>query len=209
MSTLPAQIIDRKISKVESCRQTLRRGTSVLCHSALQRNMSITNPADCEVRSVIRFWTQSIANLSKCMGKMSCRRGMCVVGEGQTCGVKRDLDARLSSPRIWRIGSKLTFVKAGDSLLASSMKFCALSSTGLSGFSSDTAIWQTGGNWGSERNSCGMVKWTGGRILWQGDGQACTSLDKCLNELGLRRNINILWHDAWKQEHYHLLAMVR
>jgi hypothetical protein len=73
----------------------------------------------------------------------------------------------------------LKFVKTGDSLLMSLMKFSHmfrdLSSKRLSEFNSDTEKFVLD-RWNrSERNSCGLVKWTRGRLLWRGDGQACAT----------------------------------
>jgi hypothetical protein len=45
------------------------------------------------------------------------------MGEGQTCTTKRDLDARLSSPRIRKTGLISTFVKIDNSVFTSSMQF--------------------------------------------------------------------------------------
>jgi hypothetical protein len=60
------------------------------------------------------------------MGKVSGTKGMCVsgviclMGEGKMCTMKHDWDAHLSSPEILKV---LIFVKTGDSLLMSVMKF--------------------------------------------------------------------------------------
>jgi hypothetical protein len=76
----------------------------LVCHSVSQRTMPITNPAICEVRLVIQFLNaknfyrvESIANLLKCMGKVSwtrwtCMRGViCLMGEWQMCTKKHDV----------------------------------------------------------------------------------------------------------------------
>jgi hypothetical protein len=101
------------------------------------------------------------------------------------CTVYSDLDDRLSSPWICQTGLMLEPKKTGDSLSINFMKlshiFHYLSYTRLSQFTSNTEIFMPRGFQGclqvstsrSGRNGYGLLKWTGGRLLWWGSPSLC------------------------------------
>jgi hypothetical protein len=118
--------------------------------------MSITNPADCEVRSVIRFLNAKNTHPAEIHRQLVEVYGEGVMNEGNVrkwcCldnGGRTDVHSEARSGRPSLItedledtGLMLTFVKIGDSPLMSFMKFSPmfrdLSSMKLSQFNSDT-----------------------------------------------------------------------
>jgi hypothetical protein len=123
--------------KVESYCQTLCHVHSV-CQATEWTGCFVRVPYKKPFQSLIpptvrcvqwsNFWTwktfslpNSIANLSKCMRKVSWMRGMCVsgviclMGQGQMCTMKHNVDGRLSSMRICKAGFMLTVVKTCSS----------------------------------------------------------------------------------------------
>jgi hypothetical protein len=87
--------------------------------------MSITNSTDCEVSLVIKFLNTKNIPLAKIHRQPVEVYGEGVMKEGNVC--KHDLDAHLSSLRIWKTGLMLMFVKTSDSLLKSFIKFSHIS----------------------------------------------------------------------------------
>jgi hypothetical protein len=90
------------------------------------------------------------------------------------CAVKHNLDAHVSSPKIWKVGLMLVVsVKMGNSLLRSFLKFSRmfynLSPTSMSQFNYNDEIFMPDRwKWG-ERNSYELLKWTGNWLLgWVG-----------------------------------------
>jgi hypothetical protein len=82
--------------------------------------MSITNPAECEVRSVIRFFNWKIIRPAEIYRKLVEVYGESVMNGGNV--PKRTPVCHHRGFR--RQGLMLTFMKTGDSLLMSDMKFC-------------------------------------------------------------------------------------
>jgi hypothetical protein len=86
--------------------------------------------------------------------------------------------------------------------------FRDLSSTILSQFNSDTEKWQTDASWRKAKER--VTDWLNGLVADfydEGGRQACaTSGQMPESQWGLRRKINILWHDAWKPEYGHMLG---
>jgi hypothetical protein len=121
------------------------------------------------------------------MNEGNVHKWCCLFNGGrQTCTMKRDLDAHLSSPRIWKAWLMLMLVKTGDSLFMSFMNFptfCDLSSTRQSQFNSNTVNfvkdqsqeYSQMNTSRSERNGYRLIKRSGSRLLWQGDSQACAT----------------------------------
>jgi hypothetical protein len=94
----------------------------------------------------------------------------------------------------------LMFVKTGNLVLLSFMKFSHmfwdLSSTRLSQFNSDTEKFVPDGFQECSQmssSSYGLIKWTGGWLLWLGDCQACAMPGQMPeSRWELHRKINIL-----------------
>jgi hypothetical protein len=138
LRNLPAQVIGRRFLKVESCRQTLYHVLSV-CRATEWIGCCVTvlckEPCPSLIPSIVRcvrwfeFWKQytfglpkSFANFSKCMGKVSWKRGACV--SGVVCLMGRDRSAQWSA--VWARLSSLrseTFEKTDNSLLMRFMEF--------------------------------------------------------------------------------------
>jgi hypothetical protein len=144
LCTLPVHIIDCTFLKVTSCHQTHFHVPSVLWgfeQGSCQVTVLYKEPCQSIIPSIVRFHSviwflnvkvfallKSLTNLSKCMVKVSWMKRMyicgdCLMGEGQMRAMKQDLDAHLSSLKIWKTGFMHMCMKTGITLMMSLVSF--------------------------------------------------------------------------------------